>query len=157
MQGFQLIINFIVLPLFFFSSALFPVPDLPGAMRVVVRLNPLSVISGLQGNNVRYLEAGNWDRVERSAAELDGMSRGFERTIGREFASGSPTTRAQAAAVQVGSIRPALSQRVRCGSQHLQLPTPPHLPIHTADLPGRSDRTVARCRRSGMTRGESWL
>jgi ABC-2 type transport system permease protein len=30
MQGFQLIINFIVLPLFFFSSALFPVPDLPG-------------------------------------------------------------------------------------------------------------------------------
>ena len=85
MQGFQLIINFIVLPLFFFSSALFPVPDLPGAMRVVVRLNPLSVISGLQGNNVRYLEAGNWDRVERSAAELDGMSRGFERTIGRRI------------------------------------------------------------------------
>src|SRR5262252_5318755 len=31
MQGFPLIINFIVLPLFFFfSSALFPVPDLPG-------------------------------------------------------------------------------------------------------------------------------
>jgi ABC-2 type transport system permease protein len=30
MQGFQLIINFIVLPLLFFSSALFPVPDLPG-------------------------------------------------------------------------------------------------------------------------------
>jgi hypothetical protein len=42
MQGFQLIINFIVLPLFLFSSALFPVPDLPGAMRVVVWLNPLS-------------------------------------------------------------------------------------------------------------------
>jgi transposase-like protein len=33
----------------------------------------------------------------------------------------------------------------------------PHLPIHTADLPGRSDRTVARCRRSGMTRGDSGL
>src|SRR6202040_3936006 len=32
-----------------------------------------------------YLEAGNWDRVERSAAELDGMSRGFERTIGRRI------------------------------------------------------------------------
>src|ERR1700724_3784651 len=28
MQGFQLIMNFIVLPLFFFSSALFPVPEL---------------------------------------------------------------------------------------------------------------------------------
>ena len=68
-----------------------------------------------------------------------------------------PTTRAQAAAVQVGSIRPALPKPARCGSQHLQLSAPPHLPIHTADLPSRSYRTVARCRRTGMTRGESWL
>src|ERR1700731_641252 len=65
------------------------------------------------------------------------MSTGFERTMGGELASGSPTTRAQAAAVQVGSIRPAFSQRARCGSQHLQLSTPPHLPIHTAELPSR--------------------
>ena len=50
MQGFQLIMNFIVLPLFFFSSALFPVPDLPGAMRLAVRLNPLSYgVDGLRG------------------------------------------------------------------------------------------------------------
>jgi ABC-2 type transport system permease protein len=50
MQGFQLIMNFLVLPLFFFSSALFPVPDLPGAMRVAVRLNPLSYgVDGLRG------------------------------------------------------------------------------------------------------------
>jgi len=38
---------------------------------------------------------------------------------GGEFASGSPTTRAQAATVQVGSIRPALPKPARCGSQHL--------------------------------------
>ena len=50
MQGFQLIINFIVLPLFFFSSALFPVPELPEAMRLAVRLNPLSYgVDGLRG------------------------------------------------------------------------------------------------------------
>jgi len=50
MQGFQLIMNFIVLPLFFFSSALFPVPDVPGAMRFAVRLNPLSYgVDGLRG------------------------------------------------------------------------------------------------------------
>jgi ABC-2 type transport system permease protein len=50
MQGFQLIMNFIVLPLFFFSSALFPVPELPGAMRIAVRLNPLSYgVDGLRG------------------------------------------------------------------------------------------------------------
>ena len=49
MQGFQLIMNFIVLPLFF-SSALFPVPDLPGAVRLAVRLNPLSYgVDGLRG------------------------------------------------------------------------------------------------------------
>jgi ABC-2 type transport system permease protein len=50
MQGFQLIMNFIVLPLFFFSSALFPVPDLPGAVRLLVQLNPLSYgVDGLRG------------------------------------------------------------------------------------------------------------
>jgi ABC-2 type transport system permease protein len=50
MQGFQLIMNFIVLPLFFFSSALFPVPDRPGAVRLAVRLNPLSYgVDGLRG------------------------------------------------------------------------------------------------------------
>lgn len=59
-----------------------------------------------------------------------------------------PTTRAQTAAVQVGPIRPALPKPARCGSQHLQLSTTPYLPIHTAELPSRSGRTVARCRRS---------
>jgi hypothetical protein len=59
--------------------------------------------------------------------------------------------------VQVGSIRPALPQHARCGSQHLQLSTLSHHPIHTADLLGRSYRRVARCRRSGMTLGEPWL
>lgn len=50
MQGFQLIMNFIVLPLFFFSSALFPVPNLPPAVRLAVRLNPLSYgVDGLRG------------------------------------------------------------------------------------------------------------
>jgi ABC-2 type transport system permease protein len=50
MQGFPLIMNFIVLPLFFFSSALFPVPDLPGAVWVAVRLNPLSYgVDGMRG------------------------------------------------------------------------------------------------------------
>jgi ABC-2 type transport system permease protein len=50
MQGFQVIMNFLVLPLFFFSSALFPVSDLPGALQIAVRLNPLSYgVDGLRG------------------------------------------------------------------------------------------------------------
>ncbi len=42
MQGFQLIMNFLVMPLFFFSNALFPLTGLPPALRAIVRLNPLS-------------------------------------------------------------------------------------------------------------------
>jgi ABC-2 type transport system permease protein len=42
MQGFPLIMNFLVLPLFFFSNALFPVGGLPAPLRLAARLNPLS-------------------------------------------------------------------------------------------------------------------
>jgi ABC-2 type transport system permease protein len=42
MQGFPLIMNFLVMPLFFFSSALFPVGGLPAPLRVATGLNPLS-------------------------------------------------------------------------------------------------------------------
>jgi ABC-2 type transport system permease protein len=50
MQGFQLVMNFFVLPLFFFSGALFPVAGLPKALRVVIFLNPLSYgVDGLRG------------------------------------------------------------------------------------------------------------
>jgi ABC-2 type transport system permease protein len=50
MQGFQMIINFLVMPLFFFSNALFPVNELPPALKLVVHLNPLTYgIDGLRG------------------------------------------------------------------------------------------------------------
>jgi len=42
MQGFQLIINFLVMPLFFLSGALFPLQGLPAAMLTVAKLDPLS-------------------------------------------------------------------------------------------------------------------
>ena len=54
-------------------------------------------------------------------------------------------------------IRPALPEHAWCRSQHLQLSTPPHLPIHPSDLPSRSYCRMARCRRSGMTHGELGL
>lgn len=41
-QAFQLIINFIVMPLFFLSGALFPVTNLPRIMNIIVRVNPLT-------------------------------------------------------------------------------------------------------------------
>jgi ABC-2 type transport system permease protein len=49
MQGFQLIMNFLVLPIFFLSGALFPLNNLPKALAVVTRLDPLSYgVDGLR-------------------------------------------------------------------------------------------------------------
>ncbi len=42
MQGFQLIMNFVVMPIFFLSGAIFPLNKVPTALAVVVKLNPLS-------------------------------------------------------------------------------------------------------------------
>ncbi len=42
MQGFQLIMNFLVMPLFFLSGALFPLNNVPPALLFVARLDPLS-------------------------------------------------------------------------------------------------------------------
>lgn len=42
MQGFQLIMNFLVMPLFFLSGALFPLHDLPTAIAVITRVDPLT-------------------------------------------------------------------------------------------------------------------
>ena len=42
MQGFQVIMNFILLPMFFLSGALFPLSNLPGWLAVLTRLNPVS-------------------------------------------------------------------------------------------------------------------
>lgn len=50
MQGFQLIMNFLVMPLFFLSGALFPLADLPVAIRFVSSLDPLSYgVDSLRG------------------------------------------------------------------------------------------------------------
>jgi ABC-2 type transport system permease protein len=51
MQGFPLVMNFLVLPLFFFSNALFPVQGLPKPLQAVVHVNPVSYgIDGLRGS-----------------------------------------------------------------------------------------------------------
>ncbi len=42
MQGFQLIMNFLIMPLFFLSGALFPLDNLPKALSFITKLDPLS-------------------------------------------------------------------------------------------------------------------
>jgi hypothetical protein len=54
MQGFQLIMNFLVMPIFFLSGALFPLANLPAAMTVITRIDPLSYgVDGLRGSLIR--------------------------------------------------------------------------------------------------------
>ncbi len=50
MQGFQLIMNFLVMPLFFLSGAIFPLTDLPPALKVITAMDPLSYgVDGMRG------------------------------------------------------------------------------------------------------------
>jgi ABC-2 type transport system permease protein len=42
MQGFQLIMNFIIMPTFFLSGALFPLKEIPKILEIIVKFNPLA-------------------------------------------------------------------------------------------------------------------
>src|SRR5262245_17911555 len=49
-QGFQMIMNFLVMPIFFLSGALYPLNNLPGVLSVATRLDPLAYgVDGLRG------------------------------------------------------------------------------------------------------------
>jgi ABC-2 type transport system permease protein len=59
MQGFQLITNFILMPLFFLSGALFPSEGLPKALNIIMKLDPLSYgVDGLRGSLVNGFHFG---------------------------------------------------------------------------------------------------
>jgi ABC-2 type transport system permease protein len=50
MQGFQLIMNFLVMPIFFLSGALYPLSNLPDALTLLTHLDPLAYgVDGLRG------------------------------------------------------------------------------------------------------------
>lgn len=52
-HGFQMIMNFLVMPLFFLSGALFPLEGLPSFINIISRLNPLSYgVDGLRASLV---------------------------------------------------------------------------------------------------------
>jgi len=58
MQGFQLIMNFLVMPIFFLSGALFPLSGLPVGLAVATRIDPLTYgIDGLRG---AFIEAAHF-------------------------------------------------------------------------------------------------
>lgn len=55
MQGFQIIMNFLVLPIFFLSGALYPLANLPKVMTVLTRIDPLTYgVDGLRGTLINH-------------------------------------------------------------------------------------------------------
>ena len=58
MQGFQLIMNFLVMPLFFLSGSIFPIQGLPGPIAMIARFDPLSygvdALRGLLSNTSHF-------------------------------------------------------------------------------------------------------
>jgi len=59
MQGFQIIINFLIMPLFFLSGALFPLENLPKAVVIISAINPLAYgVDGLRGTLINMAHFG---------------------------------------------------------------------------------------------------
>ena len=59
MQGFQLITNFLVLPIFFLSGALYPLNNLPRPLAAATRLDPLPYrVGGIRGALIGLSQIG---------------------------------------------------------------------------------------------------
>ncbi|WP_031495249.1 ABC transporter permease [Bryobacter aggregatus] len=59
MQGFQLVMNFLVMPIFFLSGALYPLTNLPLALSIVTKLDPLTYgVDGLRGALIASTQFG---------------------------------------------------------------------------------------------------
>ncbi len=59
MQGFQLVINFLVQPIFCLSGALFPLQGLPRVMEIVTQIDPLTYgVDGLRGALLNLIKFG---------------------------------------------------------------------------------------------------
>jgi ABC-2 type transport system permease protein len=59
MHAFQLIMNFLIMPIFFLSGALFPLNNLPKAINWVIKINPLTYgVEGLRSSLLSTVHIG---------------------------------------------------------------------------------------------------
>jgi ABC-2 type transport system permease protein len=83
MQGFQLVMNFLVMPIFFLSGALFPLANLPQALAIITTLDPLAYgVDGLRAALIGRTHFG----VVVDIAVLCGVTALF-LALGRRFFS----------------------------------------------------------------------
>ncbi|HOW29868.1 MAG TPA: ABC transporter permease [archaeon] len=61
MQGFQLIMNFLIMPIFFLSGAMFPIDTAPKAIQIISKFNPLSYgVSGIRNSLLGVSQGNIW-------------------------------------------------------------------------------------------------
>lgn len=65
MQGFQLIMNFLVMPIFFLSGALYPLNNLPIGLEIATRIDPLTY--GIDGLRAAFVNASHFSAATDAA------------------------------------------------------------------------------------------
>jgi ABC-2 type transport system permease protein len=72
MQGFQLVMNFLVMPIFFLSGALYPLANLPKPLAVLTRIDPLTYgVDGVRGALIGVTHFGvSWDVAALAAVAV---------------------------------------------------------------------------------------
>ncbi|HTX36335.1 MAG TPA: ABC transporter permease [Bryobacteraceae bacterium] len=71
-QGFQMIMSFLVLPIFFLSGALYPLSNLPAALSLVISVDPLAY--GVDGLRTALIGATHYGLVADGAVMLFGAT-----------------------------------------------------------------------------------
>jgi ABC-2 type transport system permease protein len=61
-QGFQFIIGFLIMPLFFLSGAMFPLDNLPKALTILTRLDPALLWRGRPASFTQWRGSSLWSR-----------------------------------------------------------------------------------------------
>jgi ABC-2 type transport system permease protein len=82
MQGFQMVMNFLVMPIYFLSGALFPLKDIPPVMKFFAAIDPLSY--GVDGMRSALIHQGVFGELV-DVAVLAGLTLAFLAIGARQF------------------------------------------------------------------------
>lgn len=82
MQGFQMVMNFLVMPIYFLSGALFPLKDIPAVMKFFAAIDPLSY--GVDGMRSALIQQSVFGQLV-DVAVLGGLTLAFLAIGARQF------------------------------------------------------------------------